>query len=213
MVLSLQKRIATHMFNCGKRKAWLDPTKLSEIQKVKSSIWVIFWKYEFFWFFFSTKGAGIRELMEKGWIKKLPSKRGRDKNYFDCVYGLQPWPKQVIANMKKREEIHQQRRERKAAKLKKKEEKYQKWLARKQLQGQKQQLENQNASPPSFSSEPKKSMNDLDWETSKKVKKEKMLKLGLHPQKFRKSLVVCYYIERKSREKKKLCIEKIGLFV
>lgn len=38
MPLSLPKRLAMNILNCGKRKVWIDPTKINEMKKVRTSI-------------------------------------------------------------------------------------------------------------------------------------------------------------------------------
>lgn len=66
-----QKRMAMSLLNAGKRKAWLDPEHLQEIQKANTR-------------------EDIRKMIADGWIKRKWNKNEQDPAFYDKIYGRRP---------------------------------------------------------------------------------------------------------------------------
>ncbi|MFH7880509.1 MAG: 50S ribosomal protein L19e [Candidatus Aenigmatarchaeota archaeon] len=83
--MKLQKRLAARIFGVGESKIWLDPTKISEIEKAVSA-------------------ADIRRLIKKGYIKKKKEKlpRPKEKEKRRRYHGSRKGKKYSIVSRKER---------------------------------------------------------------------------------------------------------------
>ncbi|MEM5815045.1 MAG: 50S ribosomal protein L19e [Candidatus Aenigmatarchaeota archaeon] len=83
--MKLQKRLAARIFGVGESKVWLDPTKISEIEKAVSA-------------------ADIRRLIKKGYIKKKIEKikKPKEKEKNRRYYGSKKGKKYSIVSRKER---------------------------------------------------------------------------------------------------------------
>jgi len=83
--MNLQKRLAAKILKVGESKVWLDPTKISEIEKAVSA-------------------ADIRKLIKKGYIKKKKEKlkKPKEKEKKRRGYGSKRGKKYSIVSKKER---------------------------------------------------------------------------------------------------------------
>lgn len=83
--MKLQKKLAARILGVGESKIWLDPTKISEIEKAVSA-------------------ADVRKLIKKGYIKKKVEKvsKPKEKKKKRRYYGSKKGKKYSIVSKKER---------------------------------------------------------------------------------------------------------------